>query len=259
MRTTKILASFLVAAALVTAQKVKSKGEGEALQAIQKEMQTAADPGTPAAERAQHYDATIKKVDEFVKKFADTEFKEWALTRAAEAAEAKNDSAKLIIYSELAIEANPKAYSPMLMESAELARTTRENDLDKDEKLSKAEKLAHQAMDIIPTAAKPNPQIPDDQWEGIKKDYLGDAHRDLGMIASVRKKYDVAIAEFKQAGDIAAHSDPAVYVRLAGAYTDNKQPDEALAVLAKVNNPALKPFVDKETKRAQDLKAATKK
>jgi hypothetical protein len=244
MRTTKMLAAFLVAAALVMAQKPKSKGELDALQAIQAEQ----DPT-----------AKMAKVDAFIQKFADTEFKEWAYSRAAEAAEARNDGAKLIIYSELAIEANPKAYSPMLMESAELARSTRENDLDKEEKLSKAEKLAHQAMDIIPTAPKPNPQIPDAQWEEVKKDYLGDAHRDLGMIASVRKKYDVAIAEFKLASDTAAHPDPAVWVRLAGAYTDNKQPDEALAVLAKVNNPALKPFVDKETKRAQDLKAATKK
>jgi len=244
MRTTKTLAIFLAAAALAVAQKPKSKGEIEALQAIQAEQ----DPT-----------AKMAKVDAFIQKYADTEFKEWALTRAAEAAEAKNDSAKLIIYSELAIDANPKAYSPMLMEAAELARTTRENDLDKEEKLTKAEKLAHQAMDIIPTAPKPNPQVPDAQWEEIKKDYLGDAHRDLGMVASVRKKYDAAIAEFKQALEIAAHPDPAIYIRLAAAYSDNKQPDEALAVLAKIPaNPALKPFVDKETKRAQDLKAAKK-
>ena len=243
MQRMKMLAALLAAAALVMAQKPKSKAELEALQAIQAEQD-------PAAKMA--------KVDAFIQKFADTEFKEWAYSRAAEAAESKNDSAKLIIYSELAIDANPKAYSPMLMEAAELARTTRENDLDKDEKLAKAEKLAHQAMELIPTAVKPNPQIPDDQWEGVKKDYLGDAHRDLGMVASVRKKYDIAIAEFKEASGIAAHPDPAVYVRLAGAYNDNKQPDEALAVLAKVTNPALKPFVDKETKRSQDLKAAKK-
>jgi hypothetical protein len=243
MQRMKMLAAFVAAAALVMAQKPKSKGELEALQAIQAEQ----DPT-----------AKMAKVDAFVQKFADTEFKEWAYSRAAEAAEAKHDSAKLIIYSELAIEANPKAYNPMLMESAELARTTRENDLDKDEKLAKAEKLARQAMEIIPTATKPNPQIPDAQWEEVKKDYLGDAHRDLGMVASARKKYDIAIAEFKEASSVAAHPDPAVLVRLAGAYNDNKQPDEALAVLAKVDNPALKPFVDKETKRAQDLKAAKK-
>jgi tetratricopeptide (TPR) repeat protein len=146
----------------------------------------------------------------------------------------------------------------MLMEAAELARSTRENDLDKEEKLTKADKLAHQAMELAPAASKPNPQIPDAQWEEIKKEFVGDAHRDLGMIASVRKKYDVAVAEFKQAVTIPAEPDPATSIRLAAAYNDNKQPDEALAVLAKVTNPALKPFADKEKSRAEALKTAKK-
>jgi tetratricopeptide (TPR) repeat protein len=169
------------------------------------------------------------------------------------------DGGKTIIYSELAIEADPKAYHPMLMEAGELARSTREKDLDKDEKLAKAEKLAKQAMEIAPTAPKPNPQVPDAQWDEIKKEFVADAHRDLGMIASVRKKYDVAIAEFKLATEGPAQPDPATFIRLAAAYTDNKQPDEALAVLAKMPaNPQLAPFVDREKKRAEAAKAAKK-
>ena len=147
----------------------------------------------------------------------------------------------------------------MLMVAAELARTTRENDLDKEEKLVKADKLAHQAMELIPAAPKPNPNIPDDQWAEVKKEFTGDAHRDLGMIASVRKKYDVAIAEFKQAVEIPAQPDQPTFIRLAAAYNDNKQPDEALAVLAKMPaNPQLAPFAEKEKKRAEMLRAAKK-
>jgi len=165
----------------------------------------------------------------------------------------------VIIYSDLALDADPKAYQPMLMESAELARSTRENDLDKDDKLAKAEKFARQGMEIAPTAPKPNPQIPDAQWDEIKKEFVADAHRDLGMIFSVRKKYDLAVAEFKQAVEIPQQPDPATYIRFAAAYTDNKQPDEALAVLAKMPpNPQLAPFVEKEKKRAEALKAAKK-
>jgi tetratricopeptide (TPR) repeat protein len=244
MKTWILAAAFLAVAGLGTAQKVKSKSEGEALQAIQTEQ----DPA-----------AVMTKVDAFMAKYADSEFKTWAYTRAAEAAERKNDGPKVIIYSDLAIESDPKAYSPMLMESAELARSTRENDLDKDDKLAKAEKLAKQAMEIVPAAAKPNAQIPDAQWEEVKKELLADAHRDLGMVAAVRKKYDVAIAEFKQAVEIPAQPDPPTYIRLAAAYTDNKQPEEALAVLAKTPpNPQLAPFVDKEKKRAEAMKAAKK-
>lgn len=244
MKTTRILAAFLAVAALATAQKPKNKSELEALQAIQAEQ-------NPAAK--------IQKIDDFVKKFADTEFKAILYTQAAQLAEHMGDGNKVVIYSDLALEADPKAYQPMLMEAAELARSTRENDLDKDEKLSKAEKYAKEGMEIAPNAPKPNAQLTDAQWDEIKKEFVGDAHRDLGMIASVRKKYDVAVAEFKQAVEIPHEPDPATFIRLAGAYNDNKQPDEALAVLAKMApNPQLAPFVEKEKKRAEALKAAKK-
>jgi tetratricopeptide (TPR) repeat protein len=241
---TKLVAALMAAAALAMAQKPKSKSEAEALQAIQAEQ----DPT-----------AAMAKVDAFVAKYADTEFKSWAYTRAAESAERKNDGAKVIIYSDLAIESDPKAFHPMLMEAAELARSTRENDLDKEDKLSKAEKLAKQALELAPTAPKPNAQIPDEQWEEVRKEFMGDAHRDLGMIATVRKKYDVAVAEFKQAVEIPKEPDTPTFIRLASAYNDNKQPDEALAVLAKMPaNPQLAPFAEKEKKRAEAIKAAKK-
>jgi len=241
---TRILAAFAAAAALAMAQKPKSKSEAEALMAIQGE----ADPT-----------AKIAKIDAFISKYADSEFKEWAYTRAAEAADSLGDGSKMIIYCDLAIEANPKAYAPMLMEAAQLARTTRENDLDKDEKLAKADKLVHTAMDILPTAPKVYVQLTDDQWDQTKKDYMGDAHRDLGMIAAVRKKYDVAIAEYKLAIETSVHPDPPTFIRLATAYNDAKQPDEALAVLAKMPNvPQLAPFVEKEKQRAEALKAGKK-
>ncbi len=245
MRTKTILAAILAVAALGMAQpKVKSKKESEALIAIQGEK----DPA-----------AKIAKVDAFVKQFADTDFKTWAYSQAIHAAEQLNDGPKVIIYCDLTLESDPKSYDAMLSEAGELARSTRENDLDKDQKLGQADKLAHQAMEIIPTAPKPNPNIPDAQWEEIKKELLADAHRNLGMTATVRKKYDVAIAELKESLTIPSQPDPTNYIRLATAYDDNKQPDEALAALAKVpTDPRLTPFVDREKKRAEAIKAAKK-
>ncbi len=216
---TRILTAFIAVAALAMAQKPKSKSEADALMAIQSEQDAT---------------AKINKIDAFLKKYADSEYKTWAYTQAADASDRTNDGPKVIIYSELAIESDPKAYHPMLMEAAELARSTRENDLDKNEKLAKAEKLVNQAMEIVPTAPKPNPQVPDATWEEYKKQFMSDGHRDLGMIAAVRKKWDVAITEFKLALSLPAEPDPSIFIRLASAYTDSKQPDEALAALAKV-------------------------
>jgi hypothetical protein len=245
----RLCAAFMAVAAMAQAQaqpqKPKyTKAEAEAINGFLTEK----DPA-----------ARIAKIDAFVQKFADTQFKSMAYTQAARAAEQMNSGSKVVIYADLAIEADPKAYEAMLMESAELARSTRENDLDKDEKLAKAEKLARMGMEIAPTSTKPNPQIPDEQWAEIQRELVGDAHRDLGMVASVRKKYDVAVAEFKQAVEIPHDPDPPTFIRLAAAYNDNKQPDEALTVLAKMpTNPQLAPFVEKEKKRAEALKAAKK-
>ena len=106
------------------------------------------------------------------------------------------------------LDADPKNYEAMLLMSGELARSTREHDLDMEEKLTKADKLAHDAIEAVNTATKPNPSLPDDKWEAIKKDKLAEAHRALGMVAMVRKKYDVAITEFKTAVDTGPPSSP---------------------------------------------------
>jgi len=108
-------------------------------------------------------------VDSFVTSFPKSEYRNFALTMAAEAYEAGGNPTKAIIYYQQALEANPKDYNAMLMLAAETARTTREFDLDKEEKLSKAEKYAKDGMALIPSATKPNPQVTDAQWEALKR------------------------------------------------------------------------------------------
>jgi len=204
-------------------------------------------------------DAKIAAADKFVTSFADSKLKSLALTLAAQAAQAKNDSAKAITYAETALETDPKDYQAMLVISGELAKTTRENDLDKEEKLAKSEKMARDAMSAVDTAEKFNPQITDDQWAAYKKDMKSQAHEDLGLAALARKKYDVAIAEFKTSVDDAAQPDPATMVRLASSYDLAGKPDDGIAVLDKVLampnlNPVIKQYATSEKARAQQAK-----
>ena len=42
-----------------------------------------------------------------------------------------------------------------------LAQSTRENDLDKEEKLAKSEKYANDTIQMVKAAPKPNPQLSD--------------------------------------------------------------------------------------------------
>jgi len=205
----------------------------------------------------------VAAVDSFVKGFPKSEYLNFALTMAAEAYETTGNTTKAIIYYQQALQANPKDYNSMLMLAAETARTTREFDLDKEEKLAKAEKYAKDGMALIPTATKPNPQLTDDQWANLKKEDSARGHEALGMIAVARKKYDDAAAEFKLATETSPEPQPATYIRMAGAYTDGGKPDQAIAALDKVlamaNLPdQIKTVAQAEKTRAEKVKAAKK-
>ncbi len=240
--------ALIVTAGVTRAQKPPTKPEADAFVAIQTEP----DP-----------DKRMKRVDDFIAKFADTALKAFALDMAAEAAEQKGDAVKAIVYSQSALEADPKDFQAMLLISGELARGTRENDLDKEEKLARAEKLANDAIAAVKDAPKTNPQISEEVWANFKKDEVSQGHIDLGMIALARKKMDVAIAEFKLGVDGAATPDPVAMVRLAAAYDQAGKPEDGLGVLEKVLampnvNPTIKQFAEGEKKRAEAAKNAKK-
>jgi tetratricopeptide (TPR) repeat protein len=219
-----MLAGLLVAGAFSLSQlaaqevqrqpQVKSQKEAEAVMAIFQ----APDP-----------DSRIKAAQELLHKFADSEFKAIAMQMIAASYQQKNDFENMVVWAERTLEADPKSYHAMLMLATGIAQRTREFDLDREEKLARAEKYAHDAMEILKTLPKPRPDIPDEQWEAAKKDFTAQAHEALGLAALARKKYDVAIAEFKLAVEGAANPDPATMVRLGAVYNMTGKYDDAIA------------------------------
>ncbi len=244
-----IIGAVLALAAIsgLWAQKPKSQKEVEALQAVFK---------TTTA------DARIAAAQDVLTKFADTEFKSLMLLTIAQAYQMKGDTDNTIIYSERVLkEGDPKNYEAMLMLAESYAQRTREFDLDKEDKLTKADKYANDALEALKTASKPNPQIPDDQWNSMKKENIARAHQALGLSAMVRKKYDVAIAEFKAASEATDKPDPATQVRLASAYDAAGKYDDALPILDKLMaqpdlNPSIRQFAQAERVRAMQGKGA---
>lgn len=237
----------LAAPALVAQQKPpapKSKAETDALQTMF---------------AAQEPDARIKACEDLLTKFADTEFKALALYFEAVAYQQKNDYEKMVVYAERSIQADPKQYPALLLLAKGIAQRTREFDLDREEKLTKVEKYAKDGMELAKVAAKPNPQVTDQQWEQAKNEYIAQGHEALGFSAVARKNYDVAISELKLALELAP--DPVTMVRLASAYDQAKKPDEALPILEKVMampdlHPTIRQFAQAEKVRAMQLKSA---
>ena len=247
MRKSLVVVMGLVAAATL-AMAQKSPKEREAVIAIQ---------------NAKTPDEKIAAAENLVTKFKDSDFKSYALMQAAQAAQMKGDQVNALQYGNRAIEADPKNFQALLLVSGQLAQTTREFDLDKDEKLGRATKLVNDAVAAVNAAVKPNPALTDDQWAGIKKDLLSQAHDTMGMIAMVNKKYDAAITEFKTSIDVAATPEPATNVRLAAAYDESGKFDEGIALLDKVAatpgvSEAIKKAAQNEKARAEKGKAAKK-
>lgn len=213
-------------------------------------------------------DDKVAAVENLITNFADTTFKGEALYEAAEAKDLKQDYPKAVSYGELAIEADPKGgagLNALLLVAGELAQHTGKYDLDKETKLGKAEKDVNQALELIPALPKPpNVKISDADFATFKKDKTSEAHRDLGLIATARQKWDVSVSEFKLAVDGASAPDSVLMVRLGNAYNENKQFADAQTVLKKVLampnlNPNVKAFADQEEKRAETgLKGAAK-
>src|SRR5437879_6516137 len=105
----------------------KSKEEMDALQAMI---------------QAPDADARIKAAENLVTKFADTDFKALAFYMEAVSYQQKNDYEKMIVSAERSVQADPKQYAALLMLARGIAQRTREFDLDREEKLTRAEKYA---------------------------------------------------------------------------------------------------------------------
>jgi tetratricopeptide (TPR) repeat protein len=207
-------------AALIFAQakqpKVKTPKEGEALMAIQ---------------NAQDPDTRLKAIDNLLVKFKDTEFKVIVLEMAADTARAKNDPETMIIYCERTLEADPKNIAALSMLAKVLAERTRENDLDKDDKLKQADDYAKKCLEFAKTT-EPNPFLPADQWALRKKTIEGEAHEALAASALLRKKYDEALEHLKTA--VSLTEDSTTMLRLGIAYNKAGKHEDAVTILDKV-------------------------
>jgi tetratricopeptide (TPR) repeat protein len=197
-----------------------SKGEAEAYNAMVK------------AAQAGDNDATIKAADDLITKYADTQFKPTALMLEAQAYVAKGDLDRAQVYGEQAIAADPKGFQAPLLVGESIVKQSKEHDLDLDEKLAKAEKDLNLTIANAKGAVKPNPQIPDAQWEEQKKYVEAEADADLGRVNMLRKKFADAIGQLQAAAD--ADPQPAYFVWLAMAQQQAGKNDEAIATCDKL-------------------------
>jgi tetratricopeptide (TPR) repeat protein len=237
---------LLVGAASALAQggkqmKPKTKGEETAIKALL---------------GAQDLDSRIKAADELITKFADTEFKAFALYTEADAYAQKGNVEKATFYAEQTLEADPKNYQAQVLLGKLYAQGVKPNDLDKNEKLTKAAKYATDALANIKTAEKPNPQLTDAQWTEMKNDFEGQAHFALGVAAAYQNKMDEVTVNFTKVAEL--DSDPVDLIRGGRVLLDLKKYAAAIpwfekAAAAKDVQPQIKQIAESDLARAKSM------
>jgi tetratricopeptide (TPR) repeat protein len=215
------IAAFALGVSPLRAQKVKSQKEQQAILAVQ----TAATP-----------DDRIKAIENVLTNFADTEFKVPLLQMAVQSEEQKGDYAQIVFYGERLLKADPKNAFAQVTLASETARHTRENDLDKDQQLAKVDTWAKEGIEDAKVAPKPRADVPDADWENVRKDMEAQGYVALAMADVLRKNYDSAATNYKQSLAVESTPNPATLVRLAQVYMDQGKLDDANYTLDKAIN-----------------------
>jgi len=218
-----LVSGALALAFSLSAQKVKSQKEAQAIVAVQ---------------NAKTPDERIQAIENVLDKYADTEFKTLLLQMAIQTEEQKGDYAQTVFYAERLLKSDPKNPFALTTLALETANHTREFDLDKDEKLGNVEKWANEAIEDSKTMPKARADWTDEQLEAARKDFQAQSYEALGMADQVRKKYDGAVDNYKKALTTGATPQPAILVRLAQVYAIQGKPDDAIFTLDKaINSP----------------------
>ncbi|MGI8959063.1 MAG: tetratricopeptide repeat protein [Bryobacteraceae bacterium] len=256
-------ALFALAIPLLAQQQAQQPAQQQAGPKPKSQKESDALKKVLTAQQAKDWDGEILAINNVLENFADTEYKPLLLSMAMTAAEQKNDYPQTVIYGERAIQADPNNILGTVMLAEVIAQHTRENDLDKEQSLKKADDYANKGLDLIKNSTAPpaGVSVTADQWPQYKKDLSSQAHDALGQTAMLRKNYPQAIEHYKTALSEAAHPDPATMDRLAKAYLDSKQYDDAIATADKVlamsdAQQVVKQFAQQLKDQATKLKSA---
>ena len=129
----------------------------------------------------------LTAADAFAAKFPTSELRAALYIRAMNLYGQKNNAEKLIEAGRKAIAADPTNPVPLVQVASALAESTRETDLDREERYNEAAKDAHAAIDNVETGLIVPPNAPEDRIAGAKKSIVTMAYDTLGMVEMSKK------------------------------------------------------------------------
>jgi len=138
------------------------------------------------------------------------------------------------------------------------AQTTRETDLDREERLNEAAADASKALQTINTDLLIPADAAKDRVEAFKNSLRAMAYDALGTVAMVKKDYPTAETNLSKSAELNAMPDPVTYLRLSVALDQQKKYPQALdaankAVQYSADSPQANNLAKQERDRLQKL------
>ncbi len=174
-------------------------------------------------------DQLLAAADQFAQKFPDSELKGLLYVQAMNEFAQQNQANKEIEAGRKAIAIDPHDPNPLIHVASALVETTRDNDLDKEQRYTEAMNDAQAAIDNINTGLHIPPGVTEAQIQTVKNSILALAYETLGVIAMQKQDFATAETDFQKSVDIAKAEPMArVYLRLSVAQDNEKKYAEAL-------------------------------
>ncbi len=167
--------------------------------------------------------------DDFAAKYPNSELRASLYQRAMNLFTQSNNTETVIITGRLAIAADPTNPVPLVQVASALAESTRDTDLDREQRLAEAAKDAHAAIDNIDTGLLVPANADPARVEAAKHSILTMAYDTLGMVDMNKSDYASAEQNLQKAVDTSKGNPEAVlYLRLSVAQDKLKQYPQAL-------------------------------
>ena len=211
-----VLAVLVCASALLAqAPNFKSQEELDAFLAIQNAM--------TAQEKASFSAA-------FIAEYPQSEAIGLASYMAMLSYQQLNDFESMLLYGDMVLDSDPAPgvlAGTLISLAGAIPTRTREFDLDKEEKLTKAEDYAKRAMAVIPTLAKMDPNMTDDAWLQTKMEFMSQAHEAVGMVSFKRENFPESEVSLRKALDMAPQPAAFTMYNLAMCLSKQGKQEEA--------------------------------
>jgi len=173
--------------------------------------------------------AMEKAADDFATKYPDSELTILLYKSAMHSYQAANNADKMMEMGRKVLKSDPDDPEALIGVAEVLTERTRDTDLDKDQRLDEASKMAKKALETIDTDIAVPAGTPQERIDAYKGFLRSNAYSILGTLDFNKDKFADAESNFRKSIDaLPSQPDPVVVLRLAISLDKQNKYPEAL-------------------------------